>query len=142
MCTSAWVTRGPMADKNPDCTLSVFLTTHTHTHTYICIYINIYIYICIYIYVYIYTYRYRYIIYMYIYIYIIIIYINYNYIKHSVNWSRSYLINRTFLANLGNAFCQPENVSNVVPQGSILGPIFFLIYIDDMSQAVKCNLSL
>ena len=27
--------------------------------------------------------------------------------KHSVNWSQSYLINITFLANLGNAFSQP-----------------------------------
>ena len=27
--------------------------------------------------------------------------------KHSVSWSQSYLINITFLANLGNAFSQP-----------------------------------
>ena len=27
--------------------------------------------------------------------------------KHSVNWFRSYLINKTFLVNLGNAFSQP-----------------------------------
>ena len=62
--------------------------------------------------------------------------------KHSVNWFRSYLINRTFLVNLGNAFSQPANVSSGVPQGSILGPLLFLIYINDMSQAVKCNLFL
>ena len=62
--------------------------------------------------------------------------------KHSVNWFRSYLINRTFLVNLGNAFSQPACVSSGVPQGSILGPLLFLIYINDMSQAVKCNLFL
>ena len=60
--------------------------------------------------------------------------------KHSVNWFQSYLINRTYLVNLGNAFSQPACVSSGVTQGSILGPLLFLIYINDMSQAVKCNL--
>ena len=59
--------------------------------------------------------------------------------KHSVNWFRSSLIKRTFLVNLGNAFSQPACVSSGVPQGSILGPLFFLVYINDMSQTVKCN---
>ena len=63
--------------------------------------------------------------------------------KHSVNWFRSNLTNRTFLVNLGNVFSQPACVSSGVPQGPILGPILFLIYIiNDMSQAVKCNLFL
>ena len=60
--------------------------------------------------------------------------------KHSVNWFRSYRINRTFLANLGNAFSQPTCVSSGVPQGSILEPLLFLIYINYMSQAVKCSI--
>ena len=62
--------------------------------------------------------------------------------KHSVNWFRSYLTNRTFLVNLGNVFSQPAGVSSGVPQGSILGPLLFLIYMNGMSQAVKCNVSL
>ena len=62
--------------------------------------------------------------------------------KHSVNWFRSYLINRTFLVNLGNAFSQPACESTGVPQGPVLGPLLFLIYINAMSQAVKCNLFL
>ena len=62
--------------------------------------------------------------------------------KHSVNWFRTDLVNRTFLVNLRNAFSQPACVSSGVPQGSILGPLLFLIYINDMSQAVKCNLFL
>ena len=62
--------------------------------------------------------------------------------KHTVNWFRSYLSNRSFLVNLGNNFSQPASVSCGVPQGSILGPLLFLIYVNDMSQAVKCDLFL
>ena len=62
--------------------------------------------------------------------------------KHTVNWFRSYLSNRPFLVNLGNNFSQPASVSCSVPQGSILRPLLLLIYVDDMSQAVKCDLFL
>ena len=62
--------------------------------------------------------------------------------KHTVNWFQSYLSNRSFLVNLGNNFSQPASVSCGVPQGSILGPLLFLIYANDMSQAVKCDLFL
>ena len=62
--------------------------------------------------------------------------------KHSVNWFWSYLINKTFLVNLRNAFSQSTSVSSGVPQGSILGSLLFLIYINGMSQAVIWNLFL
>ena len=62
--------------------------------------------------------------------------------KDSVIWFRSYLTNGTFVVNLGNVFSQPACVSSGVPQGTILGPLLFPIYINDMSQAVKCNLFL
>ena len=62
--------------------------------------------------------------------------------KHTVNWLQSYLSYRSFLVNVGNNFSQPASVSCGVPQGSILGPLLFLIYVNDMSQAVKCDLFL
>ena len=62
--------------------------------------------------------------------------------KHTVNWFQSYLSNRSFLVNLENNFSQPASVSCGVPQGSILGPLLFLIYVNDMSQAAKCDLFL
>ena len=57
--------------------------------------------------------------------------------KHSVNWSRSYLINRTFLVNLGNAFSEPPCVSNSVTQEYFFGPLVFLICFNDMSQSCQ-----
>ena len=62
--------------------------------------------------------------------------------KHTVNWFQSYLSNRSFLVNLGNNFSQPASVSCGVLQGSILGPPLFLIYVNDITQAVKCDLFL
>ena len=62
--------------------------------------------------------------------------------KRTVNWFKSYLSNRSFKVNLGNNFSQHASVSCGVPQGSILGPLLFLIYVNDMSQAVKCHLFL
>ena len=53
-----------------------------------------------------------------------------------------YLSNRSFLINLRNNDSQPASISCGVPQGSILGPLLFLTYVNDMSQAVKCNLFL
>ena len=62
--------------------------------------------------------------------------------KHSVNWFKSYFINKTFLVNFGNIFSQPACVSSDVLQGSVLVHSLFLIYINDLSQAVKYNLFL
>ena len=62
--------------------------------------------------------------------------------KHTVNWFKSFLSNRSFLINLENKFAQPASVSCGVCQGSILGPLSFLIYANDMSQSVKCHLFL
>ena len=62
--------------------------------------------------------------------------------KHIVNWFKSYIFNRSFLVNLGNNFSQPASISCDVPEGFILGPLLFLIYVNDMSQAVKNGLFL
>ena len=60
--------------------------------------------------------------------------------KRVVNWFQSYLSNKSFLA--GNNFSEPASVSCGVPQGSTLGPLLFLIFVNDMSQAVKSDLFL
>ena len=61
---------------------------------------------------------------------------------HTVKWFQSYLSNRKFMVNLENFFSEVSSISCGVPQGSILGPLLFLIYVNDMPMAVKCDLFL
>ena len=62
--------------------------------------------------------------------------------NHTIGWFKSYLSNRLFRVNLENCYSDPSNITCGVPQGSILGPLLFLIYVNDMPQAVKSNLFL
>ena len=55
---------------------------------------------------------------------------------------KSYLSNRKFKANLSKTFSEPEKLWCGVTPGPILGLLLFLLYINDMPQAVKCELPL
>ena len=57
-----------------------------------------------------------------------------------ISWFESYLSGRTFTVD--KKFSDPGNLTCDVPQGSILGPLLFLLYINKMPQAVKCELFL
>ena len=52
------------------------------------------------------------------------------------------LSNRKFMINLENPFSEVSRISCGMPQGSILGPLFLLIYVNDMPMAVKGDLFL
>ena len=48
-------------------------------------------------------------------------------------WFHSYLGGRTQSVRLGNYMSEKCNIAYGVPQGSVLGPILFLIYVNDLS---------
>ena len=62
--------------------------------------------------------------------------------ENAISWIKSYLKNRLTYVDIENQKSSHENVTCGVPQGSILGPLLFLLYVNDMPQAVDCELTL
>ena len=60
----------------------------------------------------------------------------------TIDWFNSYLTNRSFIVNVGKEYSSPGKLSCGVSQGSILGPLLFLLYVNDMPQAVDSELLL
>ena len=52
-------------------------------------------------------------------------------------WFADYLCGRLQLVQIGNQNSSPFSVTSGVPQGSILGPLFFLIFFDDLQNQLS-----
>ena len=59
-----------------------------------------------------------------------------------LRWFSSYLCDRQQLVDVSGTFSSTAQVTCGVPQGSILGPLLFIIYVNDMSAVVKNKLLL
>ena len=62
--------------------------------------------------------------------------------KNTISWYGTYLAGVRFTVKVANQIPNVANISRDVPQGSMLDPLLFFIYVNDMSQAVESNLYL
>ena len=49
--------------------------------------------------------------------------------NHLIKWFQSYLSDRSFRVNIKNKYSSTAKIECGVPQGSILGPLLFLLYV-------------
>ena len=62
---------------------------------------------------------------------------SYSVLHRELAWFGSYLSNRVQYCRVNGVDLQTENINIGVPQGSCLGPLLFLVYINDLPRAVK-----
>ena len=55
-----------------------------------------------------------------------------------LDWIRAFLAHRTFFVEVEGRQSLRGAVASGVPQGSVLGPLLFLVYINDLTETLRC----
>ena len=63
----------------------------------------------------------------------------YGIIGKALNWIQAFLSGRTQKVRINDATSSRADILSGIPQGSILGPILFTIFINDLPESVQSN---
>ena len=60
-------------------------------------------------------------------------------INEEILWFENYISDHTQVVDYQNTFSEPQPITSGVPQGSILGPLLFVLFVNDMPDLLKTS---